>query len=748
MIGRRNILTIAITVGGMIGGSMAGAASSEGRSTAPMEEIVVTAQKREQNLQTVPISMQAFTGSQLEQLNVDRSADISALTPGLHAQGSRGDQNPIFAIRGIGLNDLFTNNNPTVGVYLDGVVQPYTPMLGFQLFDIERVEVLKGPQGTLYGRNTTGGAVNFVTREPTFEPSGYVDFSYGRFERADLEGAYSTALSDTVAFRVSAKTTQQNDGWQTNTLTGETIGDKDRTAVRAQLAFEPSQTFDALAKVSFLEEESDQQLRQHVGFLDQPFSFTPCDGFLRGERDEQSCVDFIGYSDPNTDPRKVENSAVFGHEVDADAWDLSLTMNWRLPDFTVTSVTGYSNFDRAAGDDSDGGGLIELDTLFTDDIQVFSQELRVSSPDNSKHDWVVGTFFYDDDFDGGALQALDEHIFQTRVNTVFTQESRAAAVFGQADWHLSHRMRVTTGLRYTWEEKSFKYNSFDLDPFGTSAGLPTPVAGIDDEFSENDVSGKLGIDYDITDTVMAYASASKGFKSGGYKAAIAFNPAELEPFEGENLYAYELGVKSTLLDGRLRLNAAGYYYDWKDFQAFVTEIRGGINVIVLSNAGDAESYGAEAEIQFQATDRLSLRSAINVMETEITEFNAAPGAEDNTGNQLSYAPDVSFSGILRYDFPVEQHGFNMYFSLDTSYKDRVYYSLANRKQNSQEAYWLTNARIGVTSPDEKLELTLWGRNLSDELYITQSYDNFGGIFPSQNYLGDPRTYGISLRYRM
>ncbi len=715
-------------------------------AAAQVDEIVVTAQRRAENLQEVPISITAYRGDDLRELKIDSPTEIGALTPGFFAGGSRGDTNPLFAIRGIGLNDLFTNNNPTVGVYVDEIVQPFTPLLGFQMFDLERVEVLKGPQGTLYGRNTTGGAVNFVTRKPTGELSGYASASYSRFDRMEVEGAVGGPLTDTIAVRIAGKTTQQGGGWQENTLTGEKIGNVNRSSVRGQILWQPSDSFDALLKGGYYTDNSDLQLRQHMGYADGAFSFAPCQGFLDGVRDEGNCVDFLGYFDPGSDPRKVENSAVYGHRTDANAHDLGLTMNLDLGGVKVTTVSGYTRFKRTAGDDSDGGGLIELDTLFTDDIKAFSQELRFTSSNSSALSWVLGGFMSYDDLNGGALQALDDHIFRTRVDTVYRQRSTSYAGFGQADLALTDRLSLTAGLRYTTERKSIDYDSTDLDPFGTSS-LPLPVAGINNEFSQDNLSGKVGVNFQIADNAMLYASASKGFKSGGYKAAIAFNPDELLPFKGENLYAYEAGLKSTLLDGDLNLNFAGYYYDWKDFQAYVTEVRSGINVIVLSNAGDARVYGAEASINYQPSDRFNLQLSANLMDSKIKNFNAAPGAPDFTGNQLSYAPDFSFSGIMRYYLPVESAGFKMYVQSDASYRSRVYFSLAERLQNSQDGYWLAGARIAATTLDEKWELALWAKNLTDKYFVTQSYDNYGGIFPSSNFLGDPRTYGVSMSYQ-
>lgn len=706
------------------------------------EEIVVTAQRREQSLQDVSISITAFSGENMRELRVDRPQEVSVMTPGMFATGSRGDANPIFTIRGIGLNDFLSNNNPTVGIYVDEVVQPFTPLLGFQMFDLERIEVLKGPQGTLYGRNTTGGAINFISRRPTEEVEGYASATYARFDRLELEGAIGGAVAPNLAVRISGKTTQQSGGWQTNALTGEEVGDIDRSAVRAQVLWTPSDRLDVLVKGSLFKDNSDLQLREHVGSYAAPFGFTPCGGVATGDLNPGQCVDFLGYFDPTADRRTVENSAIYGHQSDADAQDIASTINWHGDNFTVTSITSYTNFSRVAGDDTDGSALVQLDSLFRDDIESFTQELRVTSEDSAPLTWVVGAYYSWDRIDGDILQALDDHIFNTRVDTNWSQKTDAYAIFGQVEYDVTDQIRLIGGLRYTEEKKKYRYDSIDLDPFGNTS-LPVPVAGINDTLKEDNISGKIGVDFTVNDDLMLYASASKGFKSGGFNGAIAFDRAELLPFTGEDLYAYEVGAKATLWDGKLRLNAAGYYYDWRDFQAFVTQIRSNVNVIVLSNAGDAEVWGAELEAVAMPTDRLMIRAAANYMDTEISEFNSQ-GGDDFTGNRLANSPELSFSGQVRYDLPVEEFGFGAYLLGDASYRSRVYYSLGNRLQSSQDGYWLLNARLGITSPDEKWELAIWGRNLTNKLYVSQSYDNFGGIFPSQNFLGDPRTYGATL----
>lgn len=709
-----------------------------------LEEVVVTAQRRVETLQKVPISISALSAEQVQQFGLTRAADLAALVPGLSAAGTIGDSNPVFAIRGIGLNDQFANNNPTVGVYFDDIVQPYAPLMGFPLFDIERVEVLKGPQGTLYGRNTTGGAINFISKAPSQALEGYLSASYGRFDRADIEGAIGGGLSDTFAVRLAGKLIRQSDGWQTNVFTGQTIGDKNVKAARAMALWTPTDALQIQLKASVLSDRSDSQLPEHVGNYAQPFAAAPCQAFLAGFRDEGNCVDFFGYSDPTPGRRTVESNEVYGHESDTDSHDFALNAKWDLGAISLTSVSGYIDYDRTLAND-DGTPRILLETQFNDSIEAFSQELRLASnEDDHPLSWMVGVYYSWDQLGSKVLQALDQSVL-TRGQVRSLQTTTSYALFSQLQYRLTDRLRLVGGARYTKEKKDFVYDAFDANPFGTSL-LPPPVAGIDNTLREDPVTGKIGVDFDLTEDLMLYASASKGFKSGGYKGAVAFNPRELDPFVGENLYAYELGAKSSWLDGRLQFNTALYYYDYQGFQAFVSEIRGGLNIVVLDNAGDAEVYGLEAELNVRPTKRLLLRLSANAMHSEITSVNPSIQV-DYQGNRLANAPELAASAVVRYDLPTQNLGFAAYALLDGSYRSRTYYSLNNRGQSSMDSYALLNARVGFTSPDERWELALWGRNLTDKLYVTSAYDTYGGAFPSLDSLGDPRAYGLSVTYR-
>ncbi|GGD72531.1 TonB-dependent receptor [Croceicoccus mobilis] len=707
-------------------------------------DIVVTAQRREETVQDVPVSINAFSSEQLDELGVATVTDLASLAPGVSINSVQGGSNPIISIRGLSLNDTFGNNNPTVGVYLDEVIQPFTPMLSGQIFDVERVEVLKGPQGTLYGRNTTGGAINIISVKPSFETNGYVKASYARFDRAEIEGAVGGGISDTLAGRFSFKTTQQRGGWQTNALTGEKIGDVNESSFRGQLLWEPTSNFDATLKLGYTKTKRDNQLREHVGYYSPEGGY--CASALAGIRDEANCVDFFGYQDLTGKRRTVENSSYFGNELNARNYLGQLTMNLDLGAVTLTSVTAYNDYRRVLGDDSDGGALIELDSQFTDDISSFTQELRATSNGDNVLDWVAGLYFSSDEISGSAVQALTDTFFHTIADTSYTQQTDAIAAFGQAGFEITPSLELIAGLRFTHEQKDFAYDAIDLDPYGDS-GLPTLVAGIDNTLKEDNVSGKIGLNFDLTDDVMLYASVSKGFKSGGYKAAIAFSAAETDPFDGETVWAYEAGVKSTLLDGKMTLNLAGYYNDWQDFQAMVTEIRSGVNVIVLSNAGDARVYGVEGEWMYRPTDALSLRASANWMDSKITQFNNAEGGDDYTGNQLANAPKFTFTGQAKWELPVNLETMGVYVLGDASYKSKTYFSLAERDLSSQDGYWLVNGRIGLHDKGDVWEVAAFAKNILNKLYVSSSYDNWGGIFPSQNFLGDPATYGVEVSYK-
>ena len=709
-------------------------------------QIVVTAQRRSENIQTVPISVKAFSDRELRELHVERPSDLAAATPGLAVAGSRGDQNPVFSVRGIGLNDIFSNNNPSVGFYLDEVVLPYTPMLSLQLFDLERIEVLKGPQGTLYGRNTTGGAINILSAKPAQRFDAYVSGTLARFGRKELEGAIGGGLTDTLAIRLSGKTVQQTSGWQYNTLTGRHLGKIDDVSLRGQALWTPSDRLTVHITGNYIRDRSEPQMPQHMGYYAAAGGTGGfCAPALAGKRDENACVDFLGYRNLDPNPRNVATSSIYGTRAHSRGYGAYLSVDQELGFAKLTSVTGYNRFRRTSPNDDDASPLVQLDTLYRDDIRSFTQELRLTSHPSAGPRWVAG-LYHSRDRIAGAQDGATNDLLLTRVRTSFDQTSHSTAAFAQIDYPVASRLVLTTGLRVTRDDKKYAYDSVDLNPFSTS--LAPPLAGsVRDRLTQTNISGKASLAYRFDRDAMAYASYSRGYKAGGFKAALAFSPAELAPFRGETIDAYEAGVKTSWLDGRLTLNAALYWNEWHNFQASVTIIENGVSVFTLANAGDARSRGAELETSVRPTSALTLHAALNWLDSRVTRFNTANNAADYTGNRLANAPTWSAATMIRWRTPVHARTWDLFAAADMSYKSKTDFTLSNRAQNAQSAYTLLNGQISIESKDGKWEAAIFGRNILNKLYRTFSFDNFGGVFPSSNFLGDPATYGIRLARR-
>jgi iron complex outermembrane receptor protein len=724
----------------------AGSAQLADTGDSSLGEVVVTAQRRQENVQSIPISIDAYSGRQLQELGVTTPADIENVSSGVFVTPARGDQNPVFSIRGISLNDTFSNNNPEVGIYVDEVNLPYTPMMSFPLYDLERVEVLKGPQGTLYGRNTTGGAINFISVQPSQQFDAYATGTYSSWQHYELEGAVGGGLTDTLAGRLSAKTVHQESGWQYDTTTNQTIGARDGVDLRAQLLWTPTSALSVALEATYDYNKEQPQERQHVGYYAGAYGAGGyCAAALAGYRNENTCVDFLGYSDKDPNPRHVADGSLYGSWSYTDAVGMNVKVNYDLGWATLTSISSYHYLYRTSPDDSDGAPLIELDSLFRDDINSGTQELRLTSKDGGPLSWVGGLYYSRDRIMGEALQALDDFPFHTRVDTSFDQITKSDAAFGQGTYEFIPGLKLTGGARYTRDEKHYDYDAVDLNPFGDSS-LPPPAGLISNHVNQSNVSGKAAISYNFDPTDMVYVSYSRGYKAGGFKAAIAFSPQELTPFRGETVDSYEAGLKSSWLGGMLTFDVAAYLNNWKNFQASITIIEDGVSVLTLANAGNARTDGVEFSSVFRPIDRLSFRLLGNFLHSEITQYNSANGTADYTGNPLANAPNITGSLQVRLE-AWRSDKLDLYVDTDYTYRSLTYFSLAQRKLASQSGYGLLNGRVGLETRDKKWDLAFFAKNITNKLYITQSYDNFGGAFPSSNFLGDPISFGGQLTYR-
>jgi iron complex outermembrane receptor protein len=709
-----------------------------------LEEVIVTAQKRAQNLQEVPVSISAFSGEQIAELGVFQAKDIATQSPGVFTKNTAGDVQPIFYIRGIGLNDFFSNNNPTASVYVDQVIQPFGPMLNFAVFDVERVEVLKGPQGTLYGRNNTGGAINFISRKPSAERDGYARFDYGRWDTWEFEGALGGALMDNLDGRVSFYT-RQSDGFQENPTLGEDVAETNRLGGRLQIAWQATEDLSVLLNIHGGREDGQVQFAKLANSQDPANTFAFCPAALEGRvAYDGSCTDLLGFFDPNPDPHTVlgDNS---GHDFDNSnenhGFGTAITIDWDVGRMTLTSVTGYDRFLRHEGIDFDGSPVVSVDNVFEDSMWAISQEVRLTSDESWPIDWIAGVFYSVDENDG--LQRIRSDAFLGFIAGLpppaslfqpFLQHSESVALFGQFEWPFMERWKFIGGLRLTHEDKEFRGStSFDSGPIGR-----IPVTFNDDEVDFDDISGKVGVNFTPMDDWLLYASFSKGFKSGGFNAAFASDPIQREPFEPEALWSVEAGSKATLFDGSMVFNAAFYYYLWKDFQAsIITTGSLGIPIQILTNAGDAEVYGIEWDALWQPVEGFDIQLAMNLMDHEITKGQL----EDD---RLANAPKLQFAGNVHYVHPLPWNNLDFIVQGDFSYRSSFDFKLNPTPLGSDDGYWLGNARVGIGTRDERIQVFGWVRNIGDKDYLVEVFEDLP--INVMQIWGAPRSYGVSLQY--
>ena len=719
-----------------------------------VDEVVVTAQRREQRVQEVAASITVLSGEQIDQLNIEQPADVATFTPGLVVTTGN-DGNPVFALRGIGMNNGESNQNPSVTPYIDEVALPSIAMLGFQLFDLERVEVLKGPQGTLYGRNVTGGAINFVTRKPGQELEASARLDMGRFDLMQFDGAIGGGVTDDLSLRLAGNVTTR-DGWQTLRLgpdhgdVDSSNGEVDRRAFRGSAYWAPSDAFDLTFVADYGSSASEVLGYEHAGNVLRDGSGL-CSYAATGIRNEEECASFairresVG-GDPVTgdvevvadldgDPRAVDASFSFGNKDDVESLGFSNTINVNMGRTVLTSVTGYRDFDREVGGDN-GSPYVISDTYRTFDIELLTQELRLASDDSwDDLQWLIGAYFSNDKVDDLVLFNFRDHIaFSGLFDSHFFQETEDVALFGHAEWQMDERWRLVGGLRFTQEDRFFRYNG---NVEGT--GAPVPLDFFADSVDSEEVTGKIGVDYTPNDEWLIYGSVSRGFKAPGYPATIAFSVPQILPFESEELIAWEAGFKSTLAGGNLLLNSAAYYYDWNDLQATTAVDRAGIRLIVLANAGDARVYGVESEMTWFPTEELTLRAGVNVMDAEIT-------SGEFTGDTPVQTPTFMANGIATYTPRVTIAGAEPFVQVDFSYRSEIELALANNAAEVQDGYGLLGLRAGLRSPDERWEASLWAENLTDELYKASSFGAGSTFLPGRIVYGPPRTYGVTLAY--
>jgi iron complex outermembrane recepter protein len=715
------------------GAAIAGAFISSGASsqaveggnadaTNMMEEVVVTALKRSQSIGDVPASVSAIGALDLKEKGIADMNDLQFIVPSLHFGGFLGSQN--ISIRGVGE----FNGSPGVAVSLDGIYQAKATSAQLTQLDIERVEVLRGPQGTLYGRNSNGGAVNFVSAAPTFEHESYVKVGYADFDEMKVEGVYSGPITDTTAIRIAANYTDIGEGWVENqTPGGGDLMEGSFTNFRFRLSSEltDSLTADLMYARSEIEGRMD-----HYAWI----------------TDNRELIAFPGgvpqLADAQVTLEPWEQNADFDGDSDRQFDLIGIILDWELSFATLRSITSYQKYQNDKSDDRDSTDLSIYIADEFDETESVSQEFNLSGASDSV-DWIVGVFYADDDNERSSFFNFPQPVLGFPVpaaleNVRPTYDAKSTAVFVDATWNITDRTRISGGVRRTEDELIDAHTSefFFFIPDKTSVGVQC------DQESDLDWSAttyRASAQYDTSDNSNIYATYSEGYKAGGVVASECS-----EPYDPEFIDAYEIGYKGSFADGRTSLSASLFYYDYTDFQ--VAQIIGLASATV--NAGDAEVTGAELELSSTLNENWHVNGSVTWLDTEYGDFLNTDGMQPQLGvqqlkgNSLNGSPETSVNFGLAYNTALSSGG-SLTLRGDVAYRSRTYFREFNDKDDSQDAYTVVNVNAIWESDDSLWAGRLFAKNLTDEDYIVGlvGSSSNGGRLGSW---GPPRQVGVEL----
>jgi iron complex outermembrane recepter protein len=721
----------------------------------PLEEITVTATRREESVQSVPISITALSGDALADAGVRDTRDLVNLAPNLAQQGSFAHTSPAFFIRGIGSTQFNPNANSKVGVYLDDVYLASPAVHGSQIFDVASVEIARGPQGTLFGQNTTAGLVRMITARPEVGGGTTADASItaGNYGQLDPEVAIGFDTGSNSAARISVQQ-QTRDGFQRNELGDTDDGDVDSLGWRAQWLWEASDDVSLRMLVHGSRDRSQVVPYKQVGLVD-PTTGEPC----TAPRVGSGCTDFFGYAD--TSDFHEGQWDVPDQFTDVKSLGANATLDWKFPAFTLTSVTAYEENALRVHEDTDASPNYVMTGNYYGKPRQTSQEFRLTSP-VGKLSWIAGAYYFRETndtsvgfaipgFGPGALSGATDVL--EGLGQISSMDTDSYALFGNVDLVVSERIKLGLGLRYTHETKDVDYAAWlaDVTDVGnelffanrqiTDRALLQTIDFHDDR-SWDDVSGRASLSYAFTDDVLGYATISRGFNSGNYNGGAFSNQAEATLVDPETLLSYEVGLKSEL--GRqLRLNLSVFYYDFTDQQVFVLATgEGNIPVQQLSNAAASTLYGLEMEATWRPIDELIIQLGGGYTDSRFDEF-ATPLGEDLSGRTLPSAPQTNVNAMVTYTIPSRIGAWA--FEVDGKYQSNQYFSVNNDPLLSQDAYSVANAHVSWTSANEHVTVTAWVRNLADEDYLVGAYD-LAAFGWDQWVVGEPRAYGVTFEY--
>jgi iron complex outermembrane receptor protein len=718
-----------------------------------LEEVVVTAQKRVESAQDVPIAITAFTADKLASSGIATSNEIQRLTPSLSWNPAGGAGSSV-GLRGIVDINFTTGQVGSVGIVVDEVGLNSPVVNTFAMMDLERVEVLRGPQVTLYGRSTTGGAINFITRRPVVggEADRSVNVTLGNYNHREIEAAFGAPIGDRAAIRVAALASSR-DGIFDNKTLGTEDSDRERYLGRMSLSANLTDDLDLFASVHGGRQRGESLRYKQIGYGLPSDPGAPCGKPLVVGN---GCADLSGFVDTGN---FGENYSNFPRPVeDIDASGGLVNLSWRPGTVTLTSITAYEENSIGRNEDSDGGPANLLDVSIVADTNQFSQEFRLASTDDAPLRWIVGAFYMREQQDGITTVALRD--FDVFISTAYDQRDTIYSGYAQLDYDLNDRWSVTLGGRYSSETKDG--TGTGLAAFDDLVGRGIPPVGVlidtaiarsfaDPAFTAvvpfdqtwNNAGGKFGINFKATDDALLYASIAQGFKGGAINLAagpVLANPPEAETFangvDPETVTTYEVGAKTRMLDGQMQLNVAAFYNDYKNQQLFL--LIDGLSA--LYNAESSTIKGLEAEWQWVPAHGTLL--SLNGAYLDAKYDRLVTDAGVFSGNHMVQTPRFSGSATVRQEWGVP--GGSIAAELGVAYADKQYFDLAN--QLAADSRTTTDARLEyVFGEDGAMRTTLWGKNLGDERFCINAADL--GVQAAQCIVNEPRTYGVTFSAR-
>jgi iron complex outermembrane receptor protein len=720
-----------------------------------LEDIVVTAQKRSQSAQDVGITMSVVTSETLLRQGVQEVADVARAIPNVQINYGLGQN--AFNVRGIGINEFASNLDSPVATHVDEVYLSKNFMSNLLLFDVDRVEVLKGPQGTLFGRNTTGGSINFYTRKPTDAFAAGGTLGYDDHQTVRAEGYVSGPLSDALSARLSGMYVNQHQGFYKNVTSGRDEGFEKKFALRGQLAWKGDDT-SLLLSATYGKDQS------NLPPYHSPGVFTPesvaagspvlCANYLNGTVTgaDSSCVRGDGNYPGSSNPYISHGNLT--HQAHSKGFGVTGRIEHDFGWATLTSISSYQYYLRDSAEDSDSDPGASIETYYRNKIKQFTQEVRIASKDNDTWDYVLGGFYEHDKFEnndyltiaGGAGVGL---------YSPFGQSLDAVALFFHNEVKVAPTLSLIAGARYSYEKLRLTGGTYagtglssGEDQSPTTIIAPLSLAALAEgggRRSDENVSFKMGVQWnpeinsDFVDKLMAYANVSTGFRSGAFNAEYANPQLALTSLSPETLTAYEAGFKSALAGRRVQFNGAIFRYDFKD--GFINVDSASSPIPITINAANIRTYGAEFDTRLLITDGLELSGSVGWLDPEIKSDITVNGSSLR-GNRPVNSPRWTLAGGVDFNQPVGDT-LKLSMSIHANYRTEQYMEAVNAPSNLEPGYWLVNAQVGIGNIDDRWSITAWVKNLTKSEYRIYVNDlpAFGWVL---NAYGPPRVFGVTL----